>query len=92
MAESSLAARYGLPGEIVEFLNSGFLQVLSERLTEKTVEFHIPSKRIAYSLHYIAAYSVVWIHPDFNVRFCHFYDETQEYSNLSCHNTGTLSL
>jgi hypothetical protein len=57
------------------FIDDGFLQVLHENPAEKTVEFHIPSKRYSDVEGRITTYSLTWIHPDFNEQFCHFYYE-----------------
>ena len=71
-----LAKEYGVPPEILAFVDAGFLEVLAETPDEKTVEFHIPSKRHTDIEGTIYAYNLTWIHPDFNARFCHFYHET----------------
>ena len=41
-----------------------------------TVEFHIPSRRSVDHRGRITAYRIVWIHPDYNAQFCHYYQET----------------
>ena len=74
---SEIGQRYAVPADIDQFLDQGFLNVLTERPNEKTVEFHIPS-RLSVDRHgRIAAYRIVWIHPYYNADFCHFYDEVR---------------
>lgn len=65
-----------VPGEIVSLVDDGFLEVSSVDEDEKTVYFTIPSKRVEFTRDHIMIYSLVWIHPDFNSEYCHFYDET----------------
>jgi len=71
-----IANKYKLPLSLMAFVDDGFLEVLSEKEAEKTIEFRIPSKRVFHTRDHIMAYSVIWIHPDFNDQFCHFYEET----------------
>lgn len=71
-----LAEKYGLPGELVAFIDRGFLELLREDFEKKTVEFHIPSKRAVDRHGRITAISLTWIHPAFNAEFCHFYDQS----------------
>jgi hypothetical protein len=71
-----LAKDYGVPPEVMAFVDGGFLKVLAEAPDEKTVEFHIPSKRTTDTRGTISVCNLTWIHPDFNARFCHFYHET----------------
>jgi hypothetical protein len=73
---SVIPQRYALPPEIDRFVDQDFLEVLAERPDEMTVEFHIPAKLSIDRRRRITAYSVVWIHPDHNADFCHFYQET----------------
>ena len=40
---SDLAAKYKIPPELDQFIDSGFLEFLSEKESEKTVKYHIPS-------------------------------------------------
>lgn len=70
-----LAAKYKIPAEVAAFVRDGFLEVVSEDEAQKTVEFHIPSKRRTDDEGRITSWSVVWIHPDFNAEFCRYYDE-----------------
>ena len=42
---NDLAEKYKIPAEVMEFVLSGFLEVVFEDEAKKTVEFHIPSKR-----------------------------------------------
>ena len=60
--------------EVMAFVRDGFLAVVSEDEAKKTVEFHVPSKRRTDDEGRITSWSVVWIDPDFNVQFCHYYD------------------
>ncbi len=72
---ADLADKYKIPPEVMAFVNDGFLVLLAEVEAEKTIEFHIPSKRQTDDEGRITSYSVIWIHPDFNAEFCHYYDE-----------------
>jgi len=72
---TDLALNYQVPPEVMEFVNDGFLVFLAEDETEKTVEFHIPSRRTTDKEGRITSYSVTWIHPDFNAEFCHYFDK-----------------
>jgi hypothetical protein len=71
-----LAGDYEIPPELDAFIDSGFLQLLSEKPGEKTLEFHIPSKVWSDDKGNVSAYSIVWIHPAHNAQFCHLYQET----------------
>jgi len=73
---ADLAKDYGVPPEIMAFVDAGFLEVLAETPGEKTVEFHLPSKRHTNIQEAITTYGLTWIHPDFNARFCHDCHET----------------
>lgn len=73
---TNLAAMYKIPQEIQRFVDDGFLEVLSENDAEKTVEFHISSKRSTDRQGRTTTFTLTWIHPDFNAQFCHFYDQT----------------
>ena len=68
---TEIAAKYKIPAEVMAFVRNSFLEVVSENEAEKTVEFHVPSKRHEDD----EGRSVVWIHPDFTAEFCHYYDE-----------------
>ena len=70
-----LALKYQIPAEVMAFVNDGFLVFLAEDEAKKTVEFQIPSKRTTDKEGRITSYSVIWIHPEFNAEFCHYYDE-----------------
>lgn len=65
--------KYDMPAQLKVFVEEGFLELLSEKDAEKTLEFHIPSKRLVHTRDHIQAYSVIWIHPKFNTKFCHYY-------------------
>ena len=70
-----IATRYQIPDELMAFVNDGFLELLAENDAEKTIEFHIPSRRSVDPDGRITTYSLTWIHPDFNEQFCHYYLE-----------------
>ena len=70
-----LQSRYRLPPTLMAFIDDGFVELLSEDEPQKTVQFHMPSMRRTDDKGRIAAYSLTWIHPDFNKQFCHYYDE-----------------
>ena len=70
-----IVQQYGIPQELMAFIDSGFLQVVAERDEEKTIEFHAPSLRRRDRQRRITTFSLVWIHPNFNGQFCHYYDE-----------------
>lgn len=68
-----LAAEYRIPPELAAFIESGFLEFLSETPEEKTVKYHIPSRRVEDIKGRITSYCLIWIHPDFNAEYCHYY-------------------
>jgi hypothetical protein len=70
---SQIGQRYAVPAEIDQFVDQGFLEVLTEQPNEMTVEFHIPSRVTVDHRRRITAYRVVWIHPAHNAEFCHEY-------------------
>lgn len=72
----TLATKYGISPELQTFIDDGFLELLSENDAEKTVELNIPSMQYKDGQGRITDFSVVWIHPDHNAEFCHYYDET----------------
>lgn len=53
----------------MRFVESGLLEVLSEDEAERTIEFHIPSKRVTDIDGRITTYSLTWIHPDYADEF-----------------------
>ena len=69
-------AEFRIPDELLRFVDSGFLKVLVEHPEEKTIEFHMPSMRTEDKDRRVTAYSLVWIHPDFNAQFCHYYQDS----------------
>lgn len=73
---TDLVQQYGLPPELLQFVDSGFLSVLAEKPAEKTVEFHIPAMRFRDENDAITSFSLTWIHPDHNADFCHYFHET----------------
>ncbi len=72
---SDLAAMYKLPDEIMALVKSGFLEVLSEKEDEWTVELDIPSMGTVTAPDSFTSYTLIWIHPDHNAEFCHYYLE-----------------
>lgn len=70
-----LMTKYGIPREIMAWIDSGFLELLVEKEGEKTVEFHVPARRTVDAEGRATTYSVIWIHPDYNEQFCHYYLE-----------------
>ena len=73
---SRFAADYAIPPKLDALIDAGFLKLVRETPEEKTVEFHIPSRRGRDNKGMMAAYSVVWIHPDHNAEFCRSFVET----------------
>lgn len=74
---TSLEVAYKLPPELMAFVKSGFLEMLSEDKERKTVAFYIPSRRSTDEYGRIASvFNVTWIHPDHNAEFCHYYENT----------------
>jgi hypothetical protein len=73
---SHIGQRYAVPAEIDQFVDHGFLEVLTERPDRMTVEFHIPSRVSVDHRGRITAYRIVWIHPAHNADFCDFCHET----------------
>lgn len=71
-----LAVDYKIPAELTDFIDDGFLEFLSENEAEKTVKFYIPSLAWTDELGHEISFTFVWIHPDFNAQFCHYYLET----------------
>lgn len=77
MKMTQLTEAYKLPPELVTLVESGFLELLSEDAENKTVEFYIPSRRASDNHGRIASvFNLIWIHPDHNAEFCHYYDTT----------------
>ncbi len=72
---TDLADKYNIPDKIVAFVRSGFLEVAEESPDRATVEFRIPSLGSADSSDKYVLYNLVWIHPDRNAEFCHYYDQ-----------------
>jgi hypothetical protein len=72
---TDLAQIYGIPTEVMEFINHGFLEVAEETPDRATIEFRIPSLGSADSSDRYTLYNLVWIHPERNAEFCDYYDE-----------------
>jgi hypothetical protein len=49
--------------------------VLWEDTEQRTIEFHIPSRISSDHRGRVTAYRMVWIHPEHNAEFCHFFAE-----------------
>jgi hypothetical protein len=75
ISTSDLRSKYGLPKELTDAVDRGTLDVISENEAEKTVEFAIPDLRSEDEEGRITTFSVVWIHPDHNAEFCHYFDD-----------------
>ena len=71
----NMLADYKIPAEFTTFIDSGFLECLSENDAEKTITFHIPSLAWTDESGHDITFTLVWIHPDFNEQFCHYYLE-----------------
>jgi hypothetical protein len=71
---STIAAKYKIPPELDQFIDTGFLALLSETEAEKTIKFDIPSVAWTDDRDRDTTFTLVWIHPDFNEQFCHYYD------------------
>lgn len=72
---SAYAAKYKIPPELDRFIDDGFVAFLGEDEAKKTVEFHIPSLTWTDDEERDTWFHLVWIHPDFNDQFCHYYDK-----------------
>ena len=72
---SELSEKYGIPKEITAFVNNGFLEVSSRDEEKRTVEFDIPSVGTVTGADRFTLYSLIWIHPNHNAEFCHYYEE-----------------
>jgi hypothetical protein len=55
-------------------VEAGFLEVVSEDDDTKTVELDIPSLGTVTASDSFTSYTLIWIHPDHNAEFCHYYD------------------
>jgi len=73
---ADLKSDFGVPDEFLAFLDRGLLTIVSEDLAERTVTFDVPMLQSVDHLKRTTQYSVIWIHPDFNADFCHFYHDT----------------
>ncbi len=73
---TNLASTYDIPDEVMTFVRDGILEIVSEDEAKKTVEFHIPSQRRTDDQGRVTTFSVVWIHPDYNAKYCHYFDKT----------------
>lgn len=73
---ATLAERYKIPDEVMAFVDDGTLELDVENAAEKTVEFSIPSLFTSRACDDFTSYSLIWIHPDYNADFCHYYLET----------------
>lgn len=73
---STLYENYRIPPDLKHYINCGVLEMLSVHDDEKYLEFHVPSRQIVGNKDEITAFSLIWIHPDFNKKYCHYYLET----------------
>jgi hypothetical protein len=71
-----LAVDYKIPAELTTFIDDGFLEFLSENAAEKTIKFNIPLIAWIDEHGHDIMFTLVWIHPDFNAQFCHYFLET----------------
>jgi hypothetical protein len=55
------------------FVNNGFLQVVAENETEKTVELYTPPVGTVTASGSFTSYTIIRIHPDHNAEFCPCY-------------------
>lgn len=67
---------YSIPPELMDFVDQGLLEMLSETPAERSVTFHIPPLAHNDSEDRLTSYVLKWIHPDFNAQFCDYYNET----------------
>ena len=73
---NDLATKYKIPPEVMDFVNDGVLEVVSEDEGRKTVELDIPALWTSASSDSFTSYTLIWIHPDHNAEFCHYYMES----------------
>lgn len=66
---------YGIPADLMAYVNVGLLEVVSENPNERTIEFHIPSMRERDTEGRTTSYSLTWINPKFNAQFCRHYEQ-----------------
>jgi hypothetical protein len=90
---SSTISEYGIPPELQSFIDSGYLVVVFEKPEEKTVTFGIPSLAFTDEGGAETFFTLDWIHPDFNAKYCHYYHDTPGdlanfYLNKSCRERG----
>src|ERR1051326_4711372 len=76
MTPANLSTENGIPAELASFVSDGFIVPVSFTPDEKTVTFDIPSLAYEDEKDNDFDFSLIWIHPEFNQKFCHFYDET----------------
>ena len=73
---NDIAEKYNIPAEIMEFVEAGLLQMAEENDEKATIEFDIPSLGYAELDGRYKFYRLIWINPEQNAEFCHFYTET----------------
>jgi hypothetical protein len=71
----NIALKYTIPPELFRFITGGLLKLLSEDEAEKTVKFDIPTLAWTDDEDRHVTFTLVWIHPDFNEEFCHYFDQ-----------------
>lgn len=67
-------SNFAIPRQLAPFIDNGFLEVLSQDKSRRTIEFHMPSKRFVDAGGRMTTYSLIWIHPEYNAEFCHYHD------------------
>ena len=73
---NDIAEKYKIHAKIMEFVEAGLLQVAMEDAEKATIEFDIHSLGYAELDGRYKFYRLVWINPERNAEFCHFYSET----------------
>jgi hypothetical protein len=78
-----LEKTYGIPAELKEFVDAGFLVVVFEKPERRTVTFGIPSLAYTDENDVETYFTLDWIHPDCNAQFCHyFYEKPGDVANF----------
>jgi hypothetical protein len=74
MTTTELQTVYGIPAELLPWIDSGILVPLPHpKLDERTVKFNIPKLAYEDEKGRDFFFTLVWIHPDYNAEFCHYY-------------------
>lgn len=66
-----LAAQYGIPTEVMRYVEVGLLQILREDEAQRTVEFHLAllQSHNGNGNGHAATFALTWIHPEVKERF-----------------------